>query len=255
MLSLARVGRLLAFRCYVPRSVLKGTQPRWASAGARVLCPGSTAAWRHRSMSSNGFTGSVPSRISALSALEALYVPHMPRPPLAAICSRVCMAGVRMCMHLRACFARCSRAEWSPNHRRSPYQVARQQPVRRRDLPGRHHVADKAGSLVRPRRSCRAVRGWLVTNAPLRDLGKCNITGRVPSEISVLTLLTKLCAHSPARQLDLSQTMLSDRHAFFHVCMHLRMRGSMYLHANAVHASPPVRASPEMMPLLSRCAG
>jgi hypothetical protein len=30
-------------------------------------------------------------------------------------------------------------------------------------------------------------------------------------------------------QLDLSQTMLSDRHAVFHVCMHLRMRGSMYL--------------------------
>jgi hypothetical protein len=51
-------------------------------------------------MPSNGFTGSVPSRISALTALEALYVPHMPRPPLAAICYRLCMAGVRMRMHL-----------------------------------------------------------------------------------------------------------------------------------------------------------
>jgi hypothetical protein len=61
----------------------KGTHPRWASAGARGTCPASTAAWRHRSMPSNRFTGSVPASISALTALMHLYVPHLPRPPLA----------------------------------------------------------------------------------------------------------------------------------------------------------------------------
>ncbi len=52
-------------------------------------------------MHSNRFSGSVPPSISALTALEDLYVPHLPRSPLAAICSRLCMAGVRMRMHLR----------------------------------------------------------------------------------------------------------------------------------------------------------
>jgi hypothetical protein len=52
-------------------------------------------------MPSNGFAGSVPSSISALTALAELYVPHMPRSSLAAICYSVCMAGVRMRMHLR----------------------------------------------------------------------------------------------------------------------------------------------------------
>jgi hypothetical protein len=47
---------------------------------------------------------------------------------------------------------------------------------------------------VLPRSEC-----WAVTNAPFRGFRKCNFTGRVPSAISMLTLFTRLCAHSQAR--------------------------------------------------------
>ncbi len=124
------------------------------------------------------------------------------------------------------------------------HQVARQQPVRRRDCPGGHHGADESEAPVRPRRSCRAVSVGPATNAPFRDLGKCNVTGRVPSAISMLTALTKLCASSPARlrpnHAQRSACFVLCVHAFYTcaACAYKRAPFQMRSHANTVHASP-----------------